>query len=146
MPSSRGIFPTQGSNPNLLYLVYYQASSLPLAPPGKPPTREEGYLNTHTAWGLDKETLNYRGGCSSSSLNPWSTPSSEALFSGLHRVGTGLFLPTSLPAASRRATSHSPLHHKRQRTKRTHSSEHRRYNRSKPRPQHCGPRAVRAPP
>ena len=86
------------------------------------------------------------GGCSSSSLNPWNSPSSEALFSGLHRVGTGLFLPTGLPAASRRATSHSPLHHKRQRTKRTHSSEHRRYNRSRPRPQRWGPRAVRAPP
>ena len=60
---------------------------------------------------------------------------------GLHRVGTGLFLPTGLPAASRRATSHLRLHHKRHITKRTHSSEHRMYDRSRPRPQHCGPRA-----
>jgi len=32
----QGIFLTQGSNPSLLYLLYWQASSLPLAPPGKP--------------------------------------------------------------------------------------------------------------
>ena len=31
-----GIFPTQGSNPRLLRLLPWQASSLPLAPPGKP--------------------------------------------------------------------------------------------------------------
>ena len=31
-----GIFPTQGSNPRLLCLLHWQASSLPLAPPGKP--------------------------------------------------------------------------------------------------------------
>ena len=28
----QGIFPTQGSNPRLLYLLYWQAGSLPLAP------------------------------------------------------------------------------------------------------------------
>ena len=28
------IFPTQGSNPRLLYLPHWQATSLPLAPPG----------------------------------------------------------------------------------------------------------------
>ena len=33
----QGIFPTQGSNPGLLCLLYWQAGSLPLAPPGKPP-------------------------------------------------------------------------------------------------------------
>ena len=32
----QGIFPTQGSNPRLLHLLYWQAGSLPLAPPGKP--------------------------------------------------------------------------------------------------------------
>ena len=32
----QGIFPTQGSNPSLLHLPYWQAGSLPLAPPGKP--------------------------------------------------------------------------------------------------------------
>ena len=37
MPSSRGIFPTQGSNLHLLYLLHWQMSSLLLAPPGKPP-------------------------------------------------------------------------------------------------------------
>ena len=36
MPSSRGIFPTQGSNPHLLHLLYWQAGSLPLVPPVKP--------------------------------------------------------------------------------------------------------------
>ena len=35
MPSSREIFPTQGSNPLLLCLLYQQVGSLPLAPPGK---------------------------------------------------------------------------------------------------------------
>ena len=32
----QGIFLTQGSNPCLLYLLTWQAGSLPLAPPGKP--------------------------------------------------------------------------------------------------------------
>ena len=31
-----GLFPTQGSNPHLLCLLQWQASYLPLAPPGKP--------------------------------------------------------------------------------------------------------------
>ena len=35
MPSSRGIFPIQVSNPHLLHLLHWQAGSLPLAPPGK---------------------------------------------------------------------------------------------------------------
>ena len=30
----QGIFSTQGSNPSLLHLLHWQASSLPLAPPG----------------------------------------------------------------------------------------------------------------
>ena len=33
--SSRGIFPTQGSNPHLLPLLHWQVGSLPLATPGK---------------------------------------------------------------------------------------------------------------
>ena len=37
MPSSGGIFPTQGSNLGLLCLLFWQVGSLPLAPPGKPP-------------------------------------------------------------------------------------------------------------
>ena len=32
----QGIFPTQGRNPCLLCFLHWQASSLPLAPPGKP--------------------------------------------------------------------------------------------------------------
>ena len=32
----QGIFPTQGSNLNLLCLLHWQAGSLPLVPPGKP--------------------------------------------------------------------------------------------------------------
>ena len=32
----QGIFPTQGSNQHLFYLLHWQAGSLPLAPPGKP--------------------------------------------------------------------------------------------------------------
>ena len=35
MPSCRGIFLTQGLNPHLLYLLHWQAVSLPLAPPGE---------------------------------------------------------------------------------------------------------------
>ena len=35
----QGIFPTQGLNPHLLCLLHWQAGSLPLAPPGKPPRR-----------------------------------------------------------------------------------------------------------
>ena len=33
----QGIFPTQGSNPCLLHLLHWQASSLPLVPPGSEP-------------------------------------------------------------------------------------------------------------
>ena len=36
MPSSRGSSLTQGSNPSLLYLLHWQAGSLPLVPPRKP--------------------------------------------------------------------------------------------------------------
>ena len=31
----QGIFPTQGLNPSLLCLLHWQASTLPLAPPGR---------------------------------------------------------------------------------------------------------------
>ena len=36
MLSSRGSSQTQGSNPSLLCLLHWQASPLPLVPPGKP--------------------------------------------------------------------------------------------------------------
>ena len=39
----QGIFPTQESNPRLLCLLHWQAGSLLLVPPGKPP--EKGYMN-----------------------------------------------------------------------------------------------------
>ena len=39
IPSSRGIFLTQGSNPCLFHLLHWQAGSLPLAPRGKPEGR-----------------------------------------------------------------------------------------------------------
>ena len=38
----QGIFPTQGPNPRLLHLLYWQEGSLPLMPPGKPI-----YMHTH---------------------------------------------------------------------------------------------------
>ena len=38
----QGIFLTQGSNLHLLHLLHWQAGSLPLAPPGKPP---KGFRN-----------------------------------------------------------------------------------------------------
>ena len=51
MPSSRGIFPTQGSNPCLLCLLHWQAGSLPLSPPGKPThtirTHSRGWTEKH---------------------------------------------------------------------------------------------------
>ena len=36
MAPSRGILPTQGSNPRLLHFLHWQAGSLPLVPPRKP--------------------------------------------------------------------------------------------------------------
>ena len=36
----QGIFLTEGSNPYLLCLLHWQADSLPIAPPGKPPKPE----------------------------------------------------------------------------------------------------------
>ena len=36
IPSSRGIFPTQGSNPGLLWLLHWQADALPLSHLGSP--------------------------------------------------------------------------------------------------------------
>ena len=47
----QGIFPTQGSNLHLSYLLHWQEGSLPLAPPGKPkslagnPKLEKGIHN-----------------------------------------------------------------------------------------------------
>ena len=43
----QGIFPTQGSNSHLFYLLYQQADSLPLASPGKSPS----YM-VHSFWSV----------------------------------------------------------------------------------------------
>ena len=42
MPTSRGIFLTQGSNPHLLRLLHWLAGSFPLVPPGKLPSITAG--------------------------------------------------------------------------------------------------------
>ena len=41
----QGIFPTQGLNLHLLYLLHWQEGALPLAPPGRPQGGEELSLN-----------------------------------------------------------------------------------------------------
>ena len=52
----QGIFLTQGSSPRLLQLLHWQASSLPLAPPGNPNNND-----THTQpWIPQRELLGCR--------------------------------------------------------------------------------------
>ena len=41
----QGIFLTQGSNPSVLCLLYWQVDSLPLVPPGKPSRYTLLYIN-----------------------------------------------------------------------------------------------------
>ena len=48
MPSSKGIFLTQGSNPHFLCLLHWQAGSLPPTPPGKPVPICNGGTNKHS--------------------------------------------------------------------------------------------------
>ena len=43
----QGIFPTQGTNPSLLFLLHWQVGSLPLAPPGKPSCKGEVCMHVH---------------------------------------------------------------------------------------------------
>ena len=58
---SRGIFPTQGSNLCLFRLLHWQLSSLPLVPPGKPPT--VGYFSIfHCLVDSSKMSLGVYGG------------------------------------------------------------------------------------
>ena len=47
--SSKGIFPTQGSNPCLLHLLPWQVDSLPTAPPGKLRSSEHLLIVTQTS-------------------------------------------------------------------------------------------------
>ena len=51
------IFPTQGSNPRLLRLLPWQASSLPLVPPGKSQLLQS-HMNCYTGLLI----INHRGG------------------------------------------------------------------------------------
>ena len=67
----QGIFPTQGSNPRLLYLLPWQVGSLLLAPPGKPRaviTKFHKQSGLHIS-GDQKSAIKEGGACSS--LSPW---------------------------------------------------------------------------
>ena len=46
----QGIFPTQVSNPHLLYLLHWQAGSLPLEPHGKSYAFVQKYLKGLSTW------------------------------------------------------------------------------------------------
>ena len=50
VPSSRGIFPTQGSNLHLLCLLHWQTGSLPPAPPGKSKRVSEMAKSRKLSW------------------------------------------------------------------------------------------------
>ena len=52
----QGIFQTQGSNQHLLGLLHWQAGSLPLVPPGKPPGLYD-YSNKPSHWGFPGHSL-----------------------------------------------------------------------------------------
>ena len=63
MSSSGGIFPTQQSNLRLLYLLQWQADSLPLAPPGRaivvqmPPPQDQRNMGWYVPNEVLEETL-----------------------------------------------------------------------------------------
>ena len=46
----QGIFPTQGSNPCILYLLHWKAASLALAPRGKPSSNSQHTLTVYLPW------------------------------------------------------------------------------------------------
>ena len=58
----QGIFPTQGLNPRLLCLPYWQAGSLPLVWPGKPPTVGQSHWNNPTEYSFCSTTLVVKAG------------------------------------------------------------------------------------
>ena len=72
---SRGIFPTQGSNPHFLHLLHWQADSLPLVPPGKLHHCGLDGERVHRSCGnYPFEPLLGEGGCClrfSFQLHPW---------------------------------------------------------------------------
>ena len=58
------IFPTQGSNLSLLFLLHLQAGSLPLAPPGKPPHMHYCLWNSDSASHFIFTTFKLQESCS----------------------------------------------------------------------------------
>ena len=62
------IFPTQGSNLNLLHLMHWQADPLPLEPPGKPTPGTNPNNNNNEESKLTPVSLCYRPG---SVLSTW---------------------------------------------------------------------------
>ena len=63
----QGIFQTQGSNPRLLHLLYWQACSLSLEPPGKPEdwvgnTWDQFKESLSSSWWGPEQRLPFRGG------------------------------------------------------------------------------------
>ena len=57
----QGIFPTQGLNPCLLCLLHWQAGSLPLMPPGKPPQHPSsvGKCKSKPQWDITSHPLKW---------------------------------------------------------------------------------------
>ena len=69
------IFPTQGLNPSLLCLLYWQVGSLPLVPPGKPRFFVYFWLQHCSLWNLSSPTKYWIQVYSSEdpALNHWTT-------------------------------------------------------------------------
>ena len=78
MPSSVGIFLTQGSNPRLLCLLHWQAGSLPPAPPRKHegnsswPCQIKGLSCQGLEWG--SEFMSVPQTCRCAKASPWYLP------------------------------------------------------------------------
>ena len=94
MPSSGGVFPTQGWNPRRVCLLHWQAGSLPLAPPGKPSPAmrqlshlrlsgsqmktQKGYKNEHTVAMRSSSCCCYCCCCRFSRVRLCATPETAA--------------------------------------------------------------------
>ena len=81
MPSSRGIFPTQGSNQNLLCLLHWQVSSLPPSHLGSPILHILACLRSD----LEKEMATHS--CILAWRIPWTGEPDRSWPIGLLRVG-----------------------------------------------------------